>query len=53
MPCQELARGHGHARWLTGQVIGVDGGQMLHRAFDASPWVESVFGADRMRGLVS
>jgi NAD(P)-dependent dehydrogenase (short-subunit alcohol dehydrogenase family) len=40
------------ARWLTGQVISVDGGQSLSRAFDASPWVRPVFGEDRMRGLV-
>jgi NAD(P)-dependent dehydrogenase (short-subunit alcohol dehydrogenase family) len=40
------------ARWVTGQVISVDGGQTLSRAFDASPWVEPVFGADRMRGLM-
>jgi NAD(P)-dependent dehydrogenase (short-subunit alcohol dehydrogenase family) len=40
------------ARWITGQVISVDGGQTLNRAFDASPWVEPVFGADRMRGLL-
>jgi NAD(P)-dependent dehydrogenase (short-subunit alcohol dehydrogenase family) len=40
------------ARWVTGQVISVDGGQTLSRAFDASPWVEPVFGQDRMRGLI-
>ena len=40
------------ARWLTGQVISVDGGQTLTRAFDASPWVEPAFGPDRMRGLI-
>jgi NAD(P)-dependent dehydrogenase (short-subunit alcohol dehydrogenase family) len=40
------------ARWVTGQVISVDGGQTLKRAFDASPWVEPAFGQDRMRGLV-
>ncbi len=40
------------ARWVTGQVISVDGGQTLNRAFDATPWVEPVFGADRMRGLI-
>jgi NAD(P)-dependent dehydrogenase (short-subunit alcohol dehydrogenase family) len=40
------------ARWVTGQVIGIDGGQTLSRAFDASPWVEPLFGADRMRGLI-
>jgi NAD(P)-dependent dehydrogenase (short-subunit alcohol dehydrogenase family) len=41
------------ARWVTGQVISVDGGQTLTRAFDASPWVEPVFGPDRMRGLIT
>jgi NAD(P)-dependent dehydrogenase (short-subunit alcohol dehydrogenase family) len=40
------------ARWITGQVMSVDGGQTLNRAFDASPWVEPVFGQDRMRGLL-
>jgi NAD(P)-dependent dehydrogenase (short-subunit alcohol dehydrogenase family) len=40
------------ARWVTGQVISIDGGQTLNRAFDASPWVEPAFGQDRMRGLV-
>jgi NAD(P)-dependent dehydrogenase (short-subunit alcohol dehydrogenase family) len=40
------------ARWLTGQVISVDGGQTLNRPFDATPWVEPIFGKDRMRGLV-
>jgi hypothetical protein len=32
-------------------VISVGGGQTLSRAFDATPRVEPVFGADRMRGL--
>jgi NAD(P)-dependent dehydrogenase (short-subunit alcohol dehydrogenase family) len=40
------------ARWVTGQVISIDGGQTLTRAFDATPWVEPVFGHDRMRGLI-
>ena len=40
------------SRWVTGQVISVDGGQTLSRAFDATPWVEPVFGQDRMRGLI-
>ena len=40
------------ARWVTGQVISVDGGQTLTRAFDASRWVEPAFGPDRMRGLI-
>jgi NAD(P)-dependent dehydrogenase (short-subunit alcohol dehydrogenase family) len=39
------------AGWLTGQVISVDGGQTLVRAFDASAWVEPVYGQDGMRGL--
>jgi len=39
------------AEWLTGQVVSVDGGQTLVRAFDASAWVEPVFGTDGMRGL--
>ncbi|MEV6927385.1 SDR family oxidoreductase [Dactylosporangium sp. NPDC051485] len=37
---------------VTGQVIAVDGGQTLVRAFDAIPWVEPVFGKDSSRGLV-
>ncbi len=37
--------------WLTGQVIRVDGGQPLVRAFDARAWREPVFGRDAMRGL--
>jgi NAD(P)-dependent dehydrogenase (short-subunit alcohol dehydrogenase family) len=41
------------ARWITGQVMSIDGGQTLNRAFDASPWVGPVFGADRMRGLLA
>ena len=40
------------ARWITGQVMSIDGGQTLNRAFDASPWVEPAFGPDRMRGLI-
>jgi NAD(P)-dependent dehydrogenase (short-subunit alcohol dehydrogenase family) len=37
--------------WLTRQVISVDGGQTLVRAFDARAWAEPVFGRDAMRGL--
>jgi NAD(P)-dependent dehydrogenase (short-subunit alcohol dehydrogenase family) len=40
------------ADWVTGQVISVDGGQTLVRAFDATAWVEPVFGKDGMRGVV-
>ena len=40
------------ATWITGQVISVDGGQTISRPFDASPWVEPVYGRDGMRGVV-
>jgi NAD(P)-dependent dehydrogenase (short-subunit alcohol dehydrogenase family) len=40
------------AAWITGQVISVDGGQTVSRPFDASPWVEPVYGQDGMRGVV-
>jgi NAD(P)-dependent dehydrogenase (short-subunit alcohol dehydrogenase family) len=40
------------ATWITGQVISVDGGQTISRPFDASPWVEPVYGQDGMRGVV-
>lgn len=38
--------------WITGQVLTVDGGQSVRRAFDATPWVEPVYGKDGMRGVV-
>jgi NAD(P)-dependent dehydrogenase (short-subunit alcohol dehydrogenase family) len=38
--------------WITGQVLTVDGGQTVRRAFDATPWVEPVYGTDGMRGVV-
>ena len=40
------------AAWITGQVISVDGGQTVNRPFDASAWVELVYGPDGMRGVV-
>jgi NAD(P)-dependent dehydrogenase (short-subunit alcohol dehydrogenase family) len=40
------------ATWITGQVISADGGQTVNRPFDASPWVEPVYGQDGMRGVV-
>ena len=40
------------ATWITGQVISVDGGQTISRPFDASAWVEPVYGRDGMRGVV-
>jgi 7-alpha-hydroxysteroid dehydrogenase len=41
------------AGWITGQVINVDGGQMLRRGPDYSAMLEPVFGADGLRGVVS
>jgi 7-alpha-hydroxysteroid dehydrogenase len=40
------------ASWITGQVINVDGGQMLRRGPDYSAMLEPVFGADGLRGVV-
>jgi 7-alpha-hydroxysteroid dehydrogenase len=39
--------------WITGQVINVDGGQMLRRGPDFSAMLEPVFGADGLRGVVT
>jgi 7-alpha-hydroxysteroid dehydrogenase len=39
--------------WITGQVINVDGGQMLRRGPDYSAMLEPVFGADGLRGVVT
>lgn len=41
------------SEWITGQVINVDGGQMLRRGPDFSPMLEPLFGADGLRGVVS
>lgn len=41
------------AEWITGQVINVDGGQMLRRGPDFSPMLEPLFGADGLRGVVA
>jgi NAD(P)-dependent dehydrogenase (short-subunit alcohol dehydrogenase family) len=41
------------ASYITGQVINVDGGQMLRRGPDFSAMLEPVFGADGLRGVVS
>lgn len=40
------------ASWITGQVINVDGGQMLRRGPDYSSMLEPVFGAEGLRGVV-
>lgn len=40
------------ASWITGQVINVDGGQMLRRGPDFSAMLEPVFGADGLRGVM-
>lgn len=41
------------ASWITGQVINVDGGQLLRRGPDYSAMLEPVFGADGLRGVIS
>lgn len=38
--------------WLTGQVVNVDGGQMLRRGPDFTPMLEPLFGADGLRGVM-
>jgi NAD(P)-dependent dehydrogenase (short-subunit alcohol dehydrogenase family) len=40
------------ADYITGQLINVDGGQMLRRGPDFSAMLEPVFGADALRGVV-
>jgi NAD(P)-dependent dehydrogenase (short-subunit alcohol dehydrogenase family) len=40
------------ASWITGQVINVDGGQMLRRGPDFSSMLEPLFGTDGLRGVV-
>ena len=40
------------ANWITGQVINVDGGQLVRRGPDYSAMLEPVFGADGLRGVV-
>ncbi|GAC68053.1 putative oxidoreductase [Gordonia soli NBRC 108243] len=39
--------------WITGQVINVDGGQMLRRGPDFGSMLEPLFGADGLRGVVT
>lgn len=39
--------------WITGQIINVDGGQMLRRGPDFSSMLEQVYGSDGLRGVVS
>jgi NAD(P)-dependent dehydrogenase (short-subunit alcohol dehydrogenase family) len=41
------------AGYITGQVINVDGGQMLRRGPDFTAMLEPVFGADGLRGVMS
>jgi 7-alpha-hydroxysteroid dehydrogenase len=41
------------ASWITGQVINVDGGQLVRRGPDYSAMLEPVFGADGLRGVVN
>ena len=39
--------------WITGQIINVDGGQMLRRGPDFTSMFEPMFGADGLRGAVA
>ncbi|CAG7591639.1 SDR family oxidoreductase [Rhodococcus opacus] len=39
--------------WVTGQIINVDGGQMLRRGPDFTSMFEPMFGADGLRGVVA
>lgn len=39
--------------WVTGQIINVDGGQMLRRGPDYSSMVGPMFGEDALRGVVN
>ncbi|WP_345353267.1 SDR family oxidoreductase [Rhodococcus olei] len=39
--------------WITGQIINVDGGQMLRRGPDFSSMLEQVYGANGLRGVVA
>ncbi|TQF75121.1 SDR family oxidoreductase [Rhodococcus spelaei] len=39
--------------WITGQIINVDGGQMLRRGPDFSSMLEQVYGAEGLRGVVA
>ncbi|GAA1889247.1 SDR family oxidoreductase [Williamsia serinedens] len=39
--------------WITGQVVNVDGGQMLRRGPDYSSMLEPLFGEDGLRGVVA
>jgi 7-alpha-hydroxysteroid dehydrogenase len=41
------------ASWITGQVINVDGGQLVRRGPDYSAMLEPIFGADGLRGVVN
>jgi NAD(P)-dependent dehydrogenase (short-subunit alcohol dehydrogenase family) len=38
--------------WVTGQIIGVDGGMTLRRGPDYTPFAEPVYGADALRGAL-
>jgi NAD(P)-dependent dehydrogenase (short-subunit alcohol dehydrogenase family) len=40
------------SEWVTGQLIGVDGGHSVRRGPDYTPFVEPMFGTDALRGLL-
>ena len=42
-----------HSTWITGQIINVDGGQMLRRGPDFRSMLEPVYGSDGLRGVVA
>lgn len=39
--------------WITGQIVNVDGGQMLRRGPDFRSMLEQVYGADGLRGVTT
>jgi len=41
------------AKWITGQLINVDGGMMLRRGPDFSSLIAQMYGHDALRGIVS
>ena len=38
--------------WVTGQVINVDGGHLLRRGPSYRAFIEPIYGADGLRGIV-
>jgi NAD(P)-dependent dehydrogenase (short-subunit alcohol dehydrogenase family) len=38
--------------WITGQILGVDGGHTLRRGPDLDHWASALYGDDALRGIV-